>query len=143
MAAHIIAGLLITDRLHHEGCSFVEAPQDILALFINHVMDTTVIDVTGSHLDGPGHGRIVQQGKQGIQTAPDGSGVVIELEQVGRLPVENFFFSGQETAEQFPMGQGGQHLLISPDVFGMKGIQNHHHIQITGLCRFPTAVAAL
>ena len=139
----IVPCLLVNDSLHHKRGCFVQSFQNLLALFVQHIVYASVIDVAGTHLYGSVNSCIVNQRKQTVQTALDGSGVVIELEKVGWLPVKDFLLARYEATDEFSLGQSVQHVLISMNVLGTQFIQNHHNINVAALCCFTTAIAAL
>ena len=95
----ISAGFLEYDGLHHEGCSFVQSFQNVLAVIVENVMDTTMIEVADTELDGPVYCRSVNALQHFVQAAHNGSGVMVELEQVGSISVQDLLLAGKENAK--------------------------------------------
>ena len=89
----IVSRLLENDGLHHKRSSLVQSFQNLLTLFVQHIMNTSVVDVASTHLDGSFYSSIVYQRKQIIQTSYYGCRIVIELEKIGRLPIHDFILT--------------------------------------------------
>lgn len=49
----VAAGLPQADSLHHKGSGFIQTPQAVLTLAVQHIVDTAVIEIAGTDLDGP------------------------------------------------------------------------------------------
>ena len=97
--ADILSRLTEADGLHHKRSRFIQPLENFIALFVEHIMHAAVIDIAHAKGDGSIHSSIVQQGQQRIQAAPDGFCIVVELEQIRRLPVQKLPFARQEAAE--------------------------------------------
>ena len=143
LMADVVSGFLECNSLYNERGGFIQSPQNIFALFMQHIVNTSVVHVAGTDFDRSVHGTFVNNCHHLIKASLDWGGVMAKLEQVGRLPIHDFLFARKETTNQFSVGQGIQHCVIRLNVCGRQFIKNCNNINVTCFCCLASAITSL